>query len=75
MEAITVELLGTKYLIVELPITSRNTDEVMAKCKRHNAIYQGVKEINKGGLFSNTYMVIRVLVPESSVIAFNAESK
>ena len=73
MEQLIYELNGRKYLLVEIPVTESNSKKVEAKCKRHNGIYQGVKEISRGGWFSNAYFVIKILIPESQIEAFNAD--
>lgn len=67
------ELNGKKYLLVEIPVTQKQSSLLESKLKKFNCIYQGVKEINRGGLFSNPFMVIKVLVPEENVQAFNDE--
>lgn len=71
MENIIVELNGKKYLSVELFTTTSNEKKITAKCTKYDAIYQGIKEIHRGGLWTNSYVVIKVLVPEENVIAFN----
>lgn len=69
---ITTTLNGEKYLIIEILATRKTSEEkLMAKLKRHEAIYQGVKEINTGGFWGSPYGVFRVLVPERNVVAFN----
>ena len=70
---ITTELNGIKYLIVEELATRENEKKLVAKAKKYGAIYQGIKELNKGGFWSDTYAVIKVLVPEKSVVAYNNE--
>ena len=74
MEQLIYELNGKKYLLVEIPVTEKNSKEIDAKYKRYNGIYQGVKEFNKGGWFSDAYCIIKVLIPESQIEAFNAEA-
>jgi len=68
---ITVELNGIKYLIVEELATTRNQEKLTAKAKRHQAIYQGVKQINTGGFWGSPYGIIKILVPEKSIVAYN----
>ncbi|WP_438423125.1 hypothetical protein [Aquimarina macrocephali] len=73
---ITTELNGEKYLIVEILATRKTSEkDLLAKLKRHNAIYQGIKEINTGGFWGNAYGVFRVLVPEQNVVAFNNDNE
>lgn len=71
MEQFIYELNGRKYLLVEIPIIESKKDQTEAKLKKFECIYQGIKEINRGGFFSNAYMIIKVLVPEENVQAFN----
>ncbi len=46
---ITTELNGVKYLIIEGLVTRKNEKKLVAKSKKYGAIYQGIKELNKGG--------------------------
>jgi hypothetical protein len=75
MENITCELNGIKYLLVETPIVQSSVDELKGKCKKHGAIYQGVSKIDRGGFFSSPYMIVKILVPEKNVIAWNNDDK
>lgn len=68
---IIVELNGKRYLLVEDIAMRSNEARLKAKYKKYGCIYQGVKEINRGGFFSNPYVVAKILVPEENVIAFN----
>jgi len=73
MEQLIYELNGKKYLLVEIPVTESNNKKMDAKCKRYNGIFQGIKEVNKGGWFSSGYVIMKMLIPESQIEAFNAE--
>ncbi len=68
---VTVELNGIKYLIVEELATRINQKFLEEKIKAHEAIYQGIKEINQGGFWSGAYAVVKVLVPEKNIIEYN----
>jgi len=69
MENITCEINGVKYVIFEYPVSSIDGYEKMAdKCIRHNAILRGVTKVLNGCAIHN------ILVPESSVDAFNKEN-
>lgn len=71
MENITCELNGIKYLMVEYPITSSNKYKIEARCKRHGVIMQGISKIDRGGFFSDGFVIIKLLVPEKNIIAWN----
>lgn len=73
MEQITCELNGIKYLMVEMQYTDKNRKWLDVIIKKHNCIYQGIKEFHKNTLFSNGFAIIKILVPEENVIAFNNE--
>lgn len=74
MEQIIYELNSKKYLLVEIPIIINSTvKKEEAKYKKYGGIYQGVKEINRGGFFTNAYAVVKVLIPEINIEAWNAE--
>jgi len=75
MEQLIYEFNGKKYLMFELLITSKSQGEKKEKLiKDCKGIVQGVKDIKIGGLFSSSYMVIKVLIPEDFIEFFaNAE--
>lgn len=68
---ITTTLNGVKFLIVEELATRRTQQKLIAKAKRHGAIYQGIKEFNSAGFFSEPYGIIRVLVPEDKIYEYD----
>lgn len=71
MEKLTCELNGIKYLLVKYPIFKANKDKAEKTFKKFECITQGVEEIKIGGLFSSSYMIVNILVPEKNVIEFN----
>lgn len=73
---LTTTLNNKTYLIVEILVTRKTKEkDLMDKLKRHNAICQGVKEINSGGFWNDSYGIFRVLVPEENIIEFNNDTK
>lgn len=72
MENIIYELNGKKYLLVELIITGSSYKESIKNVEKYNGIYQGIKETKQGGLFSSGYVIIKVLIPEENIVAFNS---
>lgn len=72
---VTTTLNGVKFLIVEELATRRTQEKLIAKAKRHGAIYQGIKEFSTGGFFSEPYGIIRVLVPEDKVYQYNNDGE
>jgi hypothetical protein len=71
MEQLIYEINGQKYILVEVLLTTNNQKKIEARAKRHNCIEQGVKEVKQGGIFSPPYAIVRLLVPEKNIIAFN----
>lgn len=69
MENLTCELNGVKYLLVEVIVIPKYEKKILEKCTKYECIAQGIKEIN----IKTPYAVLKVLVPESNVIAFNNE--
>jgi hypothetical protein len=53
------------YLLVEVPVTRDNADEIESKMKKIGAIQQGIKSI-KAGLFSG-WAIVKYLVPTSKL--------
>lgn len=45
----------------------------MHKIKKHEAIYQGVKDVKEGGWLSDAHLTMIILVPEKNVIAWNKD--
>ncbi len=72
---ITINLNGIRYLIVEELFTTRNQERLTEKAKRHGAIYQGIKELNTGGFWGSPTAVIKILVPEKQIVAYNNDDK
>ena len=72
MEQILYEIAGIKYLLVERQYTEENKNNLNKIAKQHNCIWQGVKEIKQDGFFSKGYAIVKILVPEDQVVAFNA---
>lgn len=71
MENLIHEINGIKYLLVEVPIISKTARKIERRCKRYGCITQGVKEVKRGGLFYDTIIVAKILVPEKNVIDFD----
>ena len=67
------EINGVKYLLVERMVTERNGDKLQSAIQRHQVIEQGVKQVSRGGMFSNPFAIVSLLVPFHTLIAFNAE--
>lgn len=74
MEKITCELNGIKYLLVEDIVTASNKKAIEQKCKIYDCIFQGISEIKSGGFFSSGYAIVKILVPEKNVIAWENHS-
>jgi hypothetical protein len=74
MESLTCELNGIKYLLVQEIITDANKESKDEKFEKFECIFQGVYKIEKGGFFSDSYALVKILVPEKNVIAYNAEN-
>ncbi len=69
-----IEISGVKYIptdIITIQGCKKQNDKMKQACKELGAIHQRVKEINRGGFFSNAFIVSTVLVPESNVKKLN----
>lgn len=71
---IIYELFGKKHLLVEVIFTTGTTKRITAAMEKFNCIYQWVKEVHRGWFFSESYIIMKILVPEESIIGFNAET-
>lgn len=74
MEQLTCELNGTKYLLVDMLSFSNDAEEVRDLLEKYDCIFQGISKVNNG-FFTRSYAIIKVLVPEHNVVAFNKERK
>lgn len=72
MEQLIYEIAGVKYLLIERQMTDANKSKLESAAKQHNCIWQGVKELKQNGFLSHGYAIIKLLVPDNEVIAFNA---
>lgn len=43
--------------------------------EKYGLIYQGIKSIDRGGLLSNTVIVVSMFLPEENFIAFSNHDK
>lgn len=68
---LTCELNGTKYLLIEVFVVEKTTEEIIARCKEYECILQGMRRIDRGGFLTDPYVIVKVLVPEKNVIAWN----
>lgn len=66
MEQITCELNGIKYLLVERQYTESKKKKFEAILTKHECIFQGISWFPK-------FAILKILVPEKNVIAFNEE--
>lgn len=73
MGNLTCKLNGIKYLLVECPITDKNSKKIEDRCKKYECIMQGAK-IKLGGFFSGSYVIAKILVPEKNVIEWNNDN-
>jgi hypothetical protein len=71
MESITCELNGIRYLLVEELIEKSDAKTIEDRCKRHECIKQGISKIDRGSFFRSAYVIVKILVPEKNVIAWN----
>lgn len=72
-EQLLFEINGRKYVLIEELFTSASHKKMQAKYKKYECIEQGIKEINRGGFFQTAFAIIKVLVPEENISAFNNE--
>lgn len=72
MEQLIYEIAGIKYLLVERQVTEQNRSKLEKIGEQYNCIWQGIKEIKQGGFLSDGFAIVRILVPENNVIAFNS---
>lgn len=69
----TCVLNGVKYLSVELAIRPSQEDRLTQLYTKYAVIYQGIKQPKTGGFFYSSYTIIKILVPEANIIAWNKD--
>jgi hypothetical protein len=72
MEQILYTIEGKNYLLVELQVTNNNKAQFERAVQFCNCIFQGIKEYKAGGLFSNAYAIVKVLVPTDQIKVFQS---
>lgn len=73
MENLTCELNGIKYLLIKYPVLKSNKKRFDELIRKYDCLIQGIDTIKIGGFFSQSYMLLNILVPEKNIIAFNAD--
>lgn len=74
MEKIIYKLKGKEYLLIDRIITSDDSyglKQINKKLEKLGVIEQGIKSIDRGGFFSNAYVIVKLLVPIDKMKAFN----
>lgn len=69
MENIIVELNGIKYLLFECDLNNRTHLKFTQKVQKYRGIVQSMKI--KSGLFIETIVTVKVLIPEINAISFS----
>lgn len=67
-EKIIHKINGKEYLLVEFIYTeSSKNKKQMKKLINLGGIYQGIKNIDRGSLLSNTFAIVKILIPTSKI--------
>lgn len=72
-EQLIYEISGKRYVLIELPILASNENQMKAIAEKFEMVYQGIKEINRGGFFGNSVVVERFFLPEENFNEFEKE--
>lgn len=69
------EIDGIKYLLFAIPVTDKNKHNINTEVGMYDGIVQGIKEWKHGGLFTNSVVILNVLIPETKALDFHKHSK
>lgn len=72
MQNLTLELNGTRYILVGRFVTAADAKKADKIIKKYECIIQDVKFI-KGWFFYKSLLRVKILVPEKNIVAFNNE--
>ena len=67
------EIAGKKYLLVEIPTIEGQGKRVEEFIERNGLIFQGVKSIDRGGLFGRAVVVGTYFLPEQNFISYSRD--
>lgn len=65
-EQLIYEIAGEKYILIDIPIIEGHSKKADELIKKYGLVYQGVKEINRGGFWSKAFTVQRFFLPEKN---------
>lgn len=72
-EDLIYEINGKRYILIEMPIIVGLTKEVKEFCDKYGMVFQGVKDIHRGGLFGKTVIINKLLLPEENFEAYSKD--
>ena len=67
------EINGEKYIIIELPFVEGSMKRFNAFVERNQMIFQGIKKIDRGGLFGKAVIVHKFLLPEKNFLQYSKD--
>jgi hypothetical protein len=74
MEQLIYKIAGKKYMLFEVPIVgSAGAKKFEQRMKRHKGICQGVKEMKRETFWTSASIIVKALIPEENIIAFNED--
>lgn len=65
-EQLIYEIAGEKYILIELPFTEGQGKRADELVKKYGLVYQGIKEINRGGFWDKAIIIQRFFLPEKN---------
>lgn len=70
-EQLIYEIAGKRYILVDVPFVDGYKDQVKRIVDMHGLLYQGIKEINRGGIFDRACVIQTYFCPEENFIEFS----
>ena len=68
------EIMGKRYILVDVPYVEGMYKEVKRLIKTHGLLYQGIKSISRGGMFTKSVVVQTYLCPEENYLSFSQDN-
>jgi hypothetical protein len=67
------EILGKRYILVDVPMVSGIEHKVKRVVATYGLLFQGIKRLDRGGIFDRTVVIQTYFCPEENYISFSKD--
>jgi hypothetical protein len=72
-EQLIYTIAGENYILIEIPFLPGKHALTSAFCDKHGMVYQGIKEVVKGGFWGSSVCIQKFLLPERNFIKYSQD--